>query len=265
MPKYDFAFDGLTNDDFAMSGVERVSHFPDTFKSAEPLIHERLASDGFVLLAGDVFYLAHCPEYRNTHLFHLVIVTGYDADTGCWSIIDDNPASVLCHYSYPTSDLAAFYDNNSVRELRTYRSIDAPTYDAVITRFRATQMDHTDSLALFLDLKDILASPWHDIGTVGRHLGEAMSIFAGSRLCLGAFLRHVLDQPDVAIQADALSASALKLRDLITFSGIRNARLSERGLDRARDLAAAEKSFSTALFSFAQSLEKEMANVLCEH
>ncbi|SNR74445.1 BtrH N-terminal domain-containing protein [Puniceibacterium sediminis] len=265
IPKYDFDFDGLTDADFQMAGVDRKSQFPDNFATARDTVLERIAADGFVLLAGDVFYLEHCPEFRNAHLFHLIIVTGYDAQTDTWAIIDDNPASVLCHYSYKTPDLAAFYNNNSVREFRTYAALATQDTAAALHRFRAHQKGRTDSLVLLTGIHDLLASPWNDPGVLFGHLGQAMSILAGSRRCFGAFLRDVAHQPDLANMADALSDRAFKLRELITFAGLGKMPPSRRIPARAAELAAAEADFSASLITLTQSLEEDETNDLCTH
>lgn len=210
-PKYDFGYDGLTDESFQRIGVLRTSHFIDRFEDARAQILDLIARDGFVLLAGDVFYFPHCPEYRNKHLFHLVILTGWDAAAGEWLIVDDNPASVLCHYRWGDQMVAAFYDNSPVREFRSYQHIPPP--HSLPTTTGPGVSERTDSLQLLTELPALLQSNWFAPDSLFPSLGEAFSILSGSRRCFAAFLRAMNSPVALAEQADAIADAAQKMRN----------------------------------------------------
>src|SRR5258708_7495621 len=99
-PKYNFTCELMAPADLAKIRVSGQDMAVDDFAEARPLLLETVAREGFVILVIDVFYLPHCPEYRIKHIVHTIILTGYDRDSHEWSIIDDNPVSVLCNYTY---------------------------------------------------------------------------------------------------------------------------------------------------------------------
>jgi hypothetical protein len=218
-PKYDFAFDGLTDACFRRVGVTRQSHFIDSFARARGLILDHIAQDGFVLLAGDVFYFPHCPEYRNKHLFHLVILTGWDEKNREWILVDDNPASVLCHYRWSEEYVAAFYDNSPVREFRTFRRdpqtlpmFESQTKAQTLAAFARRMTARTDTFALLHALPSLLQSGWFAHESLYPALGESYSILSGSRRCFAAFLRQT-PYDSIAKKADDSADLAQKLRN----------------------------------------------------
>jgi hypothetical protein len=247
LPKYDFAFDGLTDACFSRVGVTRQSHFMDSFAKARGVILDHIAQDGFVLLAGDVFYFPHCPEYRNKHLFHLVILTGWDENTREWIIVDDNPASVLCNYRWSEDYVAAFYDNSPVREFRTFQTnpqalpmLQAQTLAAFARRLTT----RTESFALLHALPALLQSKWFAPESLFPALGEACSILSGSRRCFAAFLRQT-PYASLAPKADGSADLAQKLRNRLMRARLTGA----LPLPAIEGIAADIMQVETALYS----------------
>jgi hypothetical protein len=101
-PKYDFECGLFDPDALRTLGIAQEDALVDSYRDARELMLDVVARNGYVIPVIDVFYLPHCPEYRSGHVVHTVTLTGYDAAAGQWSILDDNPASVLCAYSSPS-------------------------------------------------------------------------------------------------------------------------------------------------------------------
>lgn len=216
VPKYDFESDCLSFDDLERLGVTRREVFDDRFEDIKAELLSCIARDGFVLLAGDVFYFPHCPEYREKHLFHLVVLKGYDEARNEWLIVDDNPASVLCDYRYSEQEVAAFYENSTVREYRCFQQMPVA---GILIRDRFGEASHTyltefgDSYRLLTDVQAILDNPWLEQGRILAGLHDAFSILLGSRVCYAAFIDLVYDDGSgTALARDAASA-AEKIRD----------------------------------------------------
>jgi len=198
-PKYDFATACLSDDDFIRVGVTRECFLVDDYADAENALRHCVERDGFVLLAGDVFYFPHCPEYRTRHLFHLVALRGFDEQQGQWTMVDDNPASVLCWYRYPQAQVANFYNNNSVREYRTYQQHPMDLAEIRDNSRLAGQRylaEYNDSAVLLTQLRDIINAPWQSTTLQYGRLHDAFAVLTGSRRCFAAFL--ALIQPDHA-------------------------------------------------------------------
>jgi hypothetical protein len=251
VPKYDFAYDGLTDADFARVGVTRTSHFYDDFEAARPYLLACIARDGFVLLAGDVFYFPHCPEYRHRHLFHLVILTGFDTKSREWTMIDDNAASVLCHYRWGDAMVAAFYNNSIQREFRSYqrrsRSTDEISRDTLPAFADRMATPPEDSYRLLLDLRDLLSCPWFAPSNLYAALSDAFAILSGSRRCFAEFLSLAGFGEQLSASATAIAQGALKLRDAIARARLTGITDPSRLADRAAALAEQDRRLRDAL------------------
>ena len=209
-PKYDFASACLSDDDFRRVGVARECFRVDHYADAQSDILACVERDGFALLAGDVFYFQHCPEYRNRHLFHLVALRGFDDQQSQWTLVDDNPASVLSWYQYPQAQVADFYNNNSVREYRSYRQQPMELAEIRGNSRLAGQRylaGYNDSGVLLTQLRDIINAPWQSTTLQYGRLHDAFAVMTGSRRCYAAFL--ALMQPDHASVSLASSCAQL--------------------------------------------------------
>ncbi|GAA3753354.1 hypothetical protein [Salinactinospora qingdaonensis] len=196
-PKYDFESDFFAPEDLARIGLVAEDVPVDTYAEARSLVLDTVHREGYVVLVIDVFYLPHCPEYRNEHLVHTVTLRDYDA--GEWSLVDDNPASVLCWYRYPEEVVAASFDNNQRRRVRyfTTKDFDAQQAHHETAMAFATLLDtHHDSYTLLSEIGDILTCPWIATETAISLLHDAFSIYQGARSCLLEYVRHALGAPD---------------------------------------------------------------------
>ncbi len=234
-PKYDFEGQCLSTDDLQSLGVTRTEVPGDTFDIVKSELLSSIRRDGFVLLAGDVFYFPHCPEYRVKHLFHLVILRGYDDKSDVWDIIDDNPASVLCEYQYTGEQVAAFYNNNSVREYRSFQQVGL-SEDSIHEIFDHKSVEfcanYTDSYQLLTDVQDIIDNPWINQKKILGQLHDAFSILFGSRVCFAAYMDFVLnDVIGQSLAKDAATAAG-RIRDSLVRAHItgrlNSTRLQER-------------------------------------
>ncbi|GAD89992.1 hypothetical protein VHA01S_031_00050 [Vibrio halioticoli NBRC 102217] len=222
-PKYDFASACLADSDFIQVGVERKSHFNDSFAAIKQDLLKCIERDGFVLLAGDVYYYPHCPEYRNEHLFHLVILTGYDESRDTWQMIDDNPASVLCEYEYSSDEVAAFYENSDVREYRSYQRVSA--HQQVSAEYFLNGYDRyfsacNDSYRLLTNIEEIIENPWLSKELSLHKLQNAFSVMIGSRTCFASYILQQYGQSEAYHLATSASVSAEKVRGMLLRSKI---------------------------------------------
>lgn len=190
-PRYDFVSGLFDPGALARIGITRQDVPVDTYAEAKPLLLERIRETGYALLVIDVFYLPHCPEYRERHIVHSITLREY-AD-GQWSIIDDNPASLLCEYTYPEQVIADAYDNN---ELRRVRSFSVTEYDArgaargTAGEFSELVQKYQDGGMLLSGVDEILACPWIAPERAITLLYDAFAVYLGSRTCLREYLRR---------------------------------------------------------------------------
>ncbi|WP_116210656.1 hypothetical protein [Streptomyces olivoreticuli] len=195
-PKYSFESGLLHRDDLANIGIVAEEAAFDTYAEARGLLLDVVAQEGYAILVGDVFYWPHCPEYTNQHLMHTIVLKGYDEDTARWSLIDDNPASLLCAYTYPEEVIAAGFDNNELRRVRyfTTKDFDASQAAAASRGAFAGQLDrYEDGLTLFSGVGELIACPWIAPERVVFLLHDAFSLYQGSRAGLLEYVRRTLD------------------------------------------------------------------------
>ncbi|MGW2280782.1 hypothetical protein [Streptomyces sp. NPDC001770] len=192
-PKYGFESGIAGPDDLALIGVVKEEAAFDSYADARALLLDIVAQEGFAILVGDVFYWPHCPEYRTKHLVHTIVLTGYDSGAGAWRILDDNPASLLCSYTYPEDVIAASFDNNELRRVRYFTTKDLdPARAGQGTReaFAALLAEYRDSHALLSGVEDLISSRWIAPERVYASLHAAFSLYQGSRIALREYLRH---------------------------------------------------------------------------
>lgn len=247
IPKYDFASPAMSAKNLARIGVTRTEHFVETYREARPLLLEAIARDGFVLLAGDVFYFPHCPEFRNKHLFHLVILRRLDEARGVWEMIDDNGASVLAHYAYDEASVAAFFENNSVREFRTFAYAPRPG-DAIAQETRAAAAEHMadyqDSLVVLREIEAILTTPWFAPERAAGLLAEVAAVLCGSRRLLARHLEAVGAPAELSARASGIATDAARLRDALVRMQITGLSSLARIVARAAAIAQAERALA---------------------
>lgn len=252
-PKYDFVSRLCAAEDLALIGLVRTDTTFASFAEARPLLEESVSRDGYAIVVGDVFYWPHCPEYRTRHLMHTIILREHHADAGEWSIIDDNPASLLCAYRYPEQIIADGFDNGELREVRSFT---VQPYDADAAHrgtresFSALLADHRDSWTVFSEVEAILDNPWTVRERAVASLYDVFALYQGSRIALRAYLDRAFGDGaartllDGAVQQAAAVQNALLLAKVTgtvdpawlaaTCRGLRET--EEKLLDRVRTL-----------------------------
>ncbi|MFF8990539.1 hypothetical protein ACF09H_11460 [Streptomyces sp. NPDC014983] len=199
-PKYDFESGILDPGDLARIGIVKEEVEFDSYTDARGLLLDVVAQEGYAILVGDVFYWPHCPEYRTKHLVHSIVLTGYDTDTGQWHVVDDNPASLLCSYTYPEDVIAAAFDNNELRRVRYYTTKDldpAQAEEGTREAFAALLDRFQDSYALLARVADLISCRWIAPERVIASLHGAFSLYQGSRVGLREYMRHAAEDTAV--------------------------------------------------------------------
>lgn len=217
-PKYNFTSGCMAEADLNALGIVTQTLRSDTFASLKTDAAAVLQQHCFALLSGSVFYFAHCPEFRKKHLHHLVVLHGMDAQEQHYRVVDDNPASVLCEYSYAASDVAAFYDNNGDRLLRYFRLDDyakSVANDYFADAFRAYIDQFQDSQQLFGSVGDYLAMPFEATDNKLQLLHDSFSLLSGSRSLFAHYLRTQAGQETAVELAQQLSHQAFVLKSLM--------------------------------------------------
>ena len=217
IPKYAFQ-DGQFWDPDALAriGVTRQYLPFNTYAEAKQTILDAVADVGYAIPHIDVFYLPHCPEYYNQHVLHTITLTGYDADSGRWSLLDDNRASVLCRYSYPEAVIAAAFDNGVLRHVSWFPTGEYDAEEAgqgAAIAFAKNLENYQDSYVLLTGIGEIIDSPWVSPKRIMTLLYDVFSLYDGSRACFHEF---VSSQPE-------LSDAGSIVRDIVQrCRGIRN-------------------------------------------
>ncbi|HEY6927690.1 MAG TPA: hypothetical protein VI653_29715 [Steroidobacteraceae bacterium] len=217
-PKYAIECDFYSPADLQLIGVTPHETTADRFNQIKDLIQSRIARDGFVLLAGNVFYFPHCPEYRNSHALHVVVLRGHDA-CGRWDVVDDNHASVLCEYSYEEEFVRDYFENNTDRRLR-YFDFDsaAPPQratDAIAARFHDYIRGYVDSYWFYDNVEQIAANPLDTQAMKIRALHDAFTILSGSRLSFAKYLEVGGWPASICATARAISQAAFILKSMM--------------------------------------------------
>ncbi len=191
-PKFAFRCEAFSDADFELIGARAVTVMAETFLDIRPLVLERVQAGEFVLVEGDVYYLPHCPEYRKAHTQHVVVVHGIEADAR-WAVVDDDPASILCRYTYGEDYVARFFEHGVNRKLRYYsleprlRAGDALAL--VEPMFHAFVRQHQDSHSFFDQVGLFLESPFDTPARKHHLLHDAFALLSGSRQCFASYLQ----------------------------------------------------------------------------
>jgi hypothetical protein len=218
IPKYDFASRLFDAGDLASIGLLRQDIQVESYAEARELIMETVATYGYAIIMIDVFYLAHCPEFRRQHTVHSVTLREYDEQAGEWSLIDDNPASVLCWYRYPEEIIAASLDNSTRRRVRFYSPADlderAPAAHAAAA-FAAGLETFQDSHRLFAEIVDLLTCPWLAPEKVIAQLHDAFSLHLGSRICLLEYVTSAIGETPAASTIRAIVEQDAEVQNML--------------------------------------------------
>jgi hypothetical protein len=218
IPKYDFASQIFDAGDLLSMGLVREDIPVESYAEARDQIMYAIGAHGYAIIMIDVFYLPHTPEFRRQHIVHSITLKEYDAQTGEWSLIDDNPASVLCWYRYPEQTIAASLDNNTRRRVRYYSTVDfdaaAPAAHAGAAFARRLD-DFRDSHQLFSEIVDLVSCPWLAPEKVIAFLHDAFSLHLGSRICLAEYVRSAIGDTPAAATIRAIVEHGTEVQNML--------------------------------------------------
>jgi hypothetical protein len=218
IPKYDFASRLFDAEDLLSIGLVRQDIPVESYAEARDRILEAVATYGYVIIMIDVFYLEHCPEFRRQHVVHSITLKEYDPRAGEWSLIDDNPASVLCRYRYPEEIIAASFDNNTRRRVRYYSTVDfderAPAAHASAA-FSERLSSFQDSHRLFSEIVDLISCPWLAPEKVIALLHDAFSLHMGSRICLLEYVKNAIGDAGAANTIRAIVRQDAEVQNML--------------------------------------------------
>ncbi|MCW5321027.1 hypothetical protein D8B23_20625 [Verminephrobacter aporrectodeae subsp. tuberculatae] len=217
IPRFDFLYNGLTDEDFRHVGIVRTETKCDTFQEAKPQLLEYIERDSFVLMSCNLLYIPHRPEYfGKSSVLHFNTLKKYDADTDIWAAIDDQASGVLMHCEFPSSFLKTIYDGGIDRCFRSFQQIEVPhnvdvdRFNSLFTESRKTRSDS------FKVLGDLEALTDADIRLT--RLANVFALIYGSRLCFAQFPQLRKDSEKAHTLALEISQKAGRLRDLLTIS-----------------------------------------------
>lgn len=187
--KYALQSGYFADDDLALLGVRFHERKAERLDDLLPIIHQQIQAYDCAFLSGDVYYFAHCPEYRSSHAQHVVVLRKAHAD-GTWDIVDDNPASVLCEYRYPQEVLDQFFQNEGSRRMFCLEW--TPPQHDVERSFRQRHQAFLDNLKdepwFYGHLEQVLDNPLACDATKFRALHDVFTLLAGSRNCFARYL-----------------------------------------------------------------------------
>jgi hypothetical protein len=218
IPKYDFTSRLFDAGDLLSIGLIRRDIPVESYTEARGRIIETVATHGYVIIMIDVFYLEHCPEFRQQHVVHSITLKEYDPRAGEWSLIDDNPASVLCRYRYPEEIIAASLDNNTRRRVRFYSTVDfderAPAAHARAA-FSEQLTSFQDGHRLFSEIVDLITCPWLAPEKVIALLHDAFSLHMGSRICLLKYIQSAIGDTAAANTIRAIVEQDAEVQNML--------------------------------------------------
>lgn len=252
-PKFAFECAFYADEDLASVGVTLHEYKVETYDEIAGLVEEGLARQGFVLLSGDVFYFAHCPEFRNAHAPHIVVLTGKNAD-GDWQVIDDNATSVLCEYVYPVATVEDFFNNNIDRKLRCFdvepvadlAQLRARSLRRLAALFEADQ----DSCRFYDEVVPMLADPYDSLAIKLKALHDAFCLLSGSRSCFAGFLQEV-DAPAALVESmRAFAEKAMALKGMMVKAQITGKINTEKLESMCADLKSRAQAHREELGSY---------------
>lgn len=187
--KYALQSGYFADDDLALLGVRFHERKAEHLDELLPVIHQQIQAYGCAFLSGDVYYFAHCPEYRRSHAQHVVVLRQAHAD-GTWDIVDDNAASVLCEYRYPQEVIDQFFQNEGSRRMFCLEW--TPPRHSVERSFRQRHQAFLDGFKVepwfYGHLEALLDNPLACDTTKFRALHDVFTLLAGSRNCFARYL-----------------------------------------------------------------------------
>ena len=145
---------------------------------------------------------------------HTITLTGYDPDSGQWSLLDDNRASVLCRYSYPEDVIAAAFDNGVLRHVSWFATRKYDTEEAgpgAAMAFAKNLENYQDSYALLTGIEEIVTSPWVSPKRIMTLLYDVFSLYDGSRACFHEFISR---QPGYSDAGSMVRDTVQRCRDI---------------------------------------------------
>ncbi|WP_369833887.1 hypothetical protein [Cronobacter dublinensis] len=250
-PKYNFVNGCFNEPDLNALGIYPHELRGEGFAQIKPDVDALIRHYGFVLISGSVFYFPHCPEYRQKHLHHLVVLNGVDEAGDRYQVADDNPASVLCQYQYGLQEVAGFFDNNGDRLARWF-TLDHYNSDDATRYFHQALRDHLthyqDSQQFLSGIEDYLKDNFEAREIKLQLLHDGFSLLSGSRTLFAHYLslQHP-DQDAMTELARQLGQQAFILKSLVV-----KARITQR-LDIA-DLATRARQFQEQESALLQAL-----------
>ncbi|MCM2442311.1 hypothetical protein HGO34_21595 [Agrobacterium vitis] len=243
-PKFDFEYDGLTDDDFKVIGVDRKNHYLDSFVEAKPQLLDVIARDGFVLMSCNLIHVPHRPEYYNKRdVLHFQTLTGYNPLEAIWDAVDDNSAAILAYFTFDEAFLEKIYNASLLKGYRSFaitRRSPADIGDDVEVLFQGHRKNRCDSLHLLQDIEGYIVAEPDRL----KMLAEAFSLLSGSRICFAQFLR-LADVASVWIDlAVEIGREAARIRDAFTMWQVGGKVSVEKIRQRARAIADLEARLS---------------------
>ena len=216
-PKYRFQSDFYSESDLDVLGVKMQKISAENYAELDRAVDEAIEQDGFVLLGGDVFYFPHCPEYKNTHLSHQIVVRGVRSD-GWVEIVDDNPASILCEYVYSRQEVVDFFDNNikrrMIRLIQVRDVSEKESLGEMRCRFDGYIGRHSDSFRLYESIGDYLENSFEAFESKIRCLRDVFTLLSGSRLCFRRYLEYIGAPKDIIVRVQDLSDKSFALKSV---------------------------------------------------
>ncbi len=263
-PKHSFESGLLDSEDLARIGMVREEVEFGTYSEARDLLLDVLARQGYAILVGDVFYWPHCPEYRTRHVVHAIVLRGYDPQAAQWSIIDENPASLLCEYTYSEDVIAAGFDNNELRRIRyfTAKPFDAEEAGHATRRAFARLVErYEDSLTLLTGVGDLLASPWIAPERAIASLHDAFTLYQGSRVGLSEYVRRWTPDPEVEAVLTRIVKQAEEVQNHMLLGKVTGSLDEVRITDACLGLKAAEEQLLRGLQAVAGGAGADMTEI----
>ncbi|MGF6964354.1 hypothetical protein OKW43_001359 [Paraburkholderia sp. WC7.3g] len=187
--RYEFTSRFLDNSDLKQLGVSQVMLEPERPTDIVTIAESAWSVDNVVLLAGDVFYLPHCPEFRQKHTEHMVTLVG--RRDGDWSIVDDDADGILCGYSYPDRVVFDFFENCTMKRMRQFSVGKSPANARgdFANTFLSVVSDYTDSLWFMNQFEAYLQYPFSSRIEKSERLRDFFSIYSGSRNSFAQFCK----------------------------------------------------------------------------
>lgn len=264
-PKFAFDCDFYAPQDLTSIGVTMHEISVEAYGEIAQDVQNGINRQGFVLLSGDVFYFPHCPEFRNAHAPHIVVLRGR-ASNGDWTIIDDNATSVLCEYQYPVEMVENFFNNNTDRKLRHFEvdliSDFVDLRERSLRRLSELLANRQDSYRFYDEVKLILDYPFDSLPIKFKALHDAFCLLSGSRNCFAQYLQEV-DAPVALVESmREFSEKAMALKSMMVKAQITDKINHEKLVSMCADLKAREQANYRDLITFIQSVGSvEMAEM----